>query len=105
MKNQDSKDPVLGCPKGNGSRHRVQGKNNKRKFILYLCLAPYALCPQPFLLAKPFNFHPCKAEYEMVFWRKENVSVKSYHLFPGSGGEVHMVVVFPIDTISVSKVL
>jgi|GEM_PF-6416397 hypothetical protein len=27
-----------------GLRHRAQGKNNKRKFIYSLCLAPYALC-------------------------------------------------------------
>jgi hypothetical protein len=30
-----------------GLRHRVQGKNNKRKLTLSLCLAPYALCLKP----------------------------------------------------------
>jgi hypothetical protein len=55
----------LDCPKGKGPRvkaqgtgHRAQGKNNKRKPILSLCLAPDALCPKPLLLAKPFNSLP-----------------------------------------------
>jgi hypothetical protein len=40
----------LGCPKGNGSRLKVQGtrKNIKRKVILALCL-------KPLLPAKAFN--------------------------------------------------
>lgn len=59
-----------------GLRHRVQGKNNKKKFVLSLWLAPHALCPQPLLLAEPFNSHPCKAGYKMLFWRKENISLK-----------------------------
>ena len=40
-------DRPLSQPQMGGSRHRVQGKNNQRKLILSLCLAPYALCLKP----------------------------------------------------------
>jgi hypothetical protein len=43
VKNLGPKDPALSCPKetAQGSRYRAQGKNNKRKLILSLCLARY----------------------------------------------------------------
>jgi hypothetical protein len=44
----------LGSPKrtAQGSRYRAQGKNNKRKLILSLGLAPYASCLKPLLAGK-----------------------------------------------------
>jgi hypothetical protein len=50
-----------------GSRHRAQGKNNKKELILSLCLAPYTLYLKPLFLATPFKSHLCKAVYEVVF--------------------------------------
>jgi hypothetical protein len=45
------------APKGAAlsSRHRAQGKNNKKELILSSCLAPYTLYLKPLLLAKPLN--------------------------------------------------
>ncbi|MGD9036851.1 MAG: hypothetical protein PVF10_09850, partial [Syntrophobacterales bacterium] len=47
----------LQAPQGTaqGSRYKVQGKNNKRRLILSLCLAPYALRLTPLQPVKLFN--------------------------------------------------
>jgi hypothetical protein len=48
IKNQGPKDRL----KAQGTGHK---EKQKRKLILSLCLAPYALCLKPLLPAKPFN--------------------------------------------------
>ena len=42
----------------NAPRFVIQGKNNKRKLILSLCLAPYALCLKPSLEGKAIELWP-----------------------------------------------
>ena len=54
VENPGPKDTALGSPKrtAQGSRYRPQGKNNKRKLIFSLSLAPYASCLKPLLAGK-----------------------------------------------------
>ena len=56
--------PGFGLPKR--KRLKAQGKNNKRKLILSLCLAPYTLYLKPLLLAKPLNSAPRKAGFSIL---------------------------------------
>ena len=59
-KQSGPKGPGFGLPrrewlKVQGTGHRAQGKNNKRKRIVSLYLAPCALCLKSLMQAKPFN--------------------------------------------------
>jgi len=67
----------LCCPTraAQGPRHRAQGENNKKKLILSLCLAPYALRPEPLLLAKTWTFAPLNG----VFIEKTTITGANHY--------------------------